>query len=262
MTEGTAAALGATAGFTVFLGLPIAKLRALPGSAQLFANAVATGILLFLFADIMSRALQPVEVAVEQAGTTGALPLLQLLALLSAGVAVGLMSLMYFNRRILGAFRTPAALPPGYVLSALIATGLGLHNFSEGLAIGQSAATGALVLAGVLVIGFALHNVTEGFGIAAPLVSESTSPSWAFLGVAGLVCGGPTTLGTMIGFLAPAPYLQVVFLALAAGALIYVLQELFHMLGKTSSRELTGWGILTGFLVLLFSDLLLTYVGA
>jgi len=51
------------------------------------------------------------------------------------------------------------------------------------LAIGQSAATGALVMAGVLVIGFALHNITEGFGIAAPLVSEPAQPSWAFLGI-------------------------------------------------------------------------------
>ena len=51
-------------------------------------------------------------------------------------------------------------------------------------------------------------------------------------------------------------------MALAAGALIYVLQELFHLLRKTGSRELVGWGILTGFLVPLFSDLLLIYVGA
>jgi zinc transporter, ZIP family len=252
MTEGTAAALGATAGLTVFLGLPIAKVRVLPRSAQLFANAVATGILLFLFADIMSRALQPVEAALAQERATGGSSFLQLLALLATGVAVGLMSLIYFNGRILGAFRTPAALPSGYVLSALIATGLGLHNFSEGLAIGQSAATGALVMAGVLVIGFALHNVTEGFGIAAPFVS----------GLAGIVCGGPTTVGTMIGFVAPAPYLQVLFLALAAGALMYVLQELFQVLRKNASRGLMGWGILTGFLVLLFSDLLLTYFGA
>jgi hypothetical protein len=124
-----------------------------------------------------------VEGAVEPARTAGGLSFLELAALLTAGLAVGFMCLVYFNGRIVSAFRTRAALPPGYVLSALIATGLGLHNFSEGLAIGQSAATGALVMAGVLVIGFALHNITEGFGIAAPLVSEPAQPSWAFLGL-------------------------------------------------------------------------------
>src|SRR5207253_2753291 len=56
-----------------------------------------------------------------------------------------------------------------HMLALLIATGIGLHNFSEGLAIGQSAAVGAIQLAVVLIIGFGLHNMTEGFGIAGPL---------------------------------------------------------------------------------------------
>ena len=50
----------------------------------------------------------------------------------------------------------------------MIAAGIGLHNFSEGLAIGQSAASGEISLALVLVIGFGLHNATEGFGIVGP----------------------------------------------------------------------------------------------
>ena len=57
----------------------------------------------------------------------------------------------------------------------MIATGIGLHNFAEGLAIGQSAARGEISLALVLVIGFALHNATEGFGIVAPLAGETPS---------------------------------------------------------------------------------------
>ena len=48
-----------------------------------------------------------------------------------------------------------------------IAMGIGLHNFSEGLAIGQSAASDEISLAIVLIIGFGLHNATEGFGIVA-----------------------------------------------------------------------------------------------
>lgn len=260
MSEGTAAALGATAGLTVFLGLPIAKARVLPRWAQLFANAVATGAVLFLFVDIMSRALQPVEGAVEQARTTGGSSFLQLLALLATGVAVGLMSLIHFDGRILGAFRTRVALPPATALS-VDCDRLGLTQLlgRPGHRAVRSHRPGYGGLARDRLCpsqsnGGVRDRGTLGLGIRLTVVG--------FLGLAGLVCGGPTTLATMIGLVAPAPYLQVLFLALAARALIYVLQELFHLLRKSSSREVMGWGILTGFLVPTFGDLLLIYVGA
>jgi zinc transporter, ZIP family len=67
----------------------------------------------------------------------------------------------------------------------MIAIGLGPHNFSEGLAIGQAAATGAIAFATVLLVGFGLHNVTEGFGIALATASDSERPTWSFLGMFG-----------------------------------------------------------------------------
>jgi len=54
-------------------------------------------------------------------------------------------------------------------LALLVAVGIGVHNFAEGLAIGQSAASGEIALA---TVGFALHNATEGFGIVAPLTGD------------------------------------------------------------------------------------------
>ena len=80
----------------------------------------------------------------------------------------------------------------------VIAMAIGLHNFAEGLAIGVSAKTGAIGLATVLVIGFGLHNATEGFGIVGPL--GAVRPSWRWLGLAGLIGGGPTFLGTIVGY--------------------------------------------------------------
>ena len=70
--------------------------------------------------------------------------------------------------------------PAARRLSLLIAVGIGLHNFGEGLAIGGSAASGEIGLATVLVIGFALHNGTEGFGVVAPLAAEKTAPPGDF----------------------------------------------------------------------------------
>ena len=85
-------------------------------------------------------------------------------------------------------------LSPARWLALFIATGIGLHNFSEGLAIGQSAATDEISLAYVLVIGFGLHNATEGFGIVAPLSGDAEQPSWRFLALLGVIGGGADLL--------------------------------------------------------------------
>src|SRR5947199_348495 len=103
-----------------------------------------------------------------------------------------------------------------------MATGSGLHNSSDGLAIGQSAAENLKSLALVLVIGFALHNATEGFGIIGPLTGEKTPPSWRFLGLVGLISGAPTFIGTLIGHSWTSENLSVAFFTLAAGSILYV----------------------------------------
>ncbi len=74
-----------------------------------------------------------------------------------------------------------------------------MHNFGEGLAIGQAAAASKISLAVTLIIGFGLHNATEGFGICGPIAGEGTKPSWGFLGLLGLIGGAPTFLGTLLG---------------------------------------------------------------
>src|SRR5712691_3498440 len=106
-------------------------------------------------------------------------------------------------------------------LSLLIAAGIGMHNFGEGLAIGTSAAAGQLSLAILLVIGFGAHNATEGFGIVAPLAGAQVRPSWGRLAVLGLIGGGPTFIGTIIGGQVTNPLLSIAFLALAAGSILY-----------------------------------------
>src|ERR671932_99238 len=111
-----------------------------------------------------------------------------------------------------------AGLSPARWLALFIATGIGLHNFSEGLAIGQSAARDEISLALVLIIGFGLHNATEGFGVVAPLAGERDRPSWRFLGLLGLIGGGTTFLGTLVGQAWVSEALSVGVLALAAGS--------------------------------------------
>ncbi len=259
MSQITAAAIGGVAGFSIFLGLPVARLRGLPKVVQGFMNAVALGVLLFLLWDILSHAASPLQAALKplHEGRPGAF--LPLVLIFAGGLAAGLLSLIYFNGALFKRARGSSNQISPKNLSMSIATGLGLHNLSEGLAIGQSAATGALAFAGVLVIGFALHNITEGFGIAAPMTMSDTRPSWGFLGLAGLIGGAPTLVGSAIGVFATSTLLSVLFLALAAGALIYVINEMFGIGRKLNSPKGLGWGILTGFLFAFSTDLMLTY---
>lgn len=153
-----------------------------------------------------------------------------------------------------------AKTPSLKLLALMIALGIGLHNFSEGLAIGQSAAAGALSLATILIIGFGLHNMTEGFGIAGPLTSETVS--WKFIALVGLSSGGPTFLGTVVGMAFQSDLLFILFLALAAGSILYVIVELLAVAKCIASNEIIMWGLFVGFMLGYITDLIITCAGA
>jgi zinc transporter, ZIP family len=158
-------------------------------------------------------------------------------------------------------FRQSLVGSPAKRLAFFIALGIGLHNFAEGLAIGQSAAKGEVSLALLLIIGFGLHNATEGFGIVAPLAAESVRPSWGFLTVMGLIGGGPTFFGTLVGqsFVNNAVFIG--FLALAAGSILYVVIQLLNVAQKMGHQELLMWGVLLGIFAGFATDLVLKAAG-
>jgi zinc transporter, ZIP family len=142
----------------------------------------------------------------------------------------------------------------------LIATGIGLHNFAEGLAIGASSARDDIGLATVLVIGFALHNATEGFGIVAPLAADGDRPGWIFLLGLGLVGGGPTLIGTLVGQRFASDLVSQLFLALAAGSILYVVIQLVGV-GLRSSRWPLYAGVLAGLAAGFVTDMIVTAGG-
>src|SRR6202521_174146 len=255
MSQAAAVGLGAIAGATIFLGLPVARMHRLPKPVQGFLNAFATGILVFLLWDIISHAAGPIEAAIGQGhGSTFA----GMAVIFAFGIAAGLVGLVYLNRSIFGRLGHGAGSPNARSLSLAIATGLGLHTLCEPLAIGASAHVGAIAFTGVLAVGFALHNITEGFDIAAPMTTDTKQAPWRFLGLAGLIGGGPTFIGTWIGYLASSPYFSVAFLAVAAGALLYVLNELFNLGRKLNSPPVFAWGLLLDSVPAYATDLFLT----
>jgi ZIP family zinc transporter len=161
-----------------------------------------------------------------------------------------------------------ASWPAARRLALMIAVGIGLHNFAEGLAIGQSAARSEIALATLLVIGFGLHNATEGFGIVAPLAGDlgddgrPARPSWGFLLALGLIGGGPTFLGTVTGHSFTSEPVAVVFLTLAAGSIIYVITQLLGVAARTRRSGLLAYGLVLGLLAGFGTDAIVSAAGA
>jgi ZIP family zinc transporter len=280
-------ALGALAGFTIFIGLPVGRLRLLGNRTRVALAMFAVGVLAFIFVDVLSNGISIVDDALHAVKDHhGSLAyLIWLVFLLAVGFAAGSAGLALLERRM-----RPAAMsvrPPiagGADVAAFegsepasltleleaarrralrvgltIAAAIGVHNFAEGLAIGVSARAGAISLATVLIIGFALHNATEGFGIIGPL--GDVRPSWRWIALAGLIGGGPTFLGTIVGYAVTSHPLELAFYAAAGGAILYVIGEVWNGMRRYGYRELGLLMLSAGFLVGVLTDLVVTYGG-
>ena len=278
--------LGAVAGLTIFIGLPLGRVRRVDDRLRVCLAMFSVGILAFIFMDVTKHGETILETAVGhfKGHSSGFGHVLALFALLAVGFTVGTAGISALERRLRARRPAPAPLAGGDATAVLspeqaarahegaedarrralqtgmvIATAIGLHNFAEGLAIGVSAKAGAIGLATVLIIGFGMHNATEGFGIVGPL--GGARPSWSWLGLAGLVGGGPTFLGTIVGYQVNSEPLELLFYALAGGAVLYVIGEIWTGMRRYGHHTLGLYLIAAGFLVGVGTDLIVSYGG-
>jgi zinc transporter, ZIP family len=279
--------LGALAGFTIFIGLPVGRLQLLSSRARVALAMFSVGVLAFIFVDVMSGGLSIVDDALtafkDDKQSLGYV--IWLVILVAAGFTAGSAGLAMLERRMRPAGPRKPPIAGGADTAAIsgsepepltleldaarrralrvgltIAAAIGVHNFAEGLAIGVSARAGAISLATVLVIGFALHNATEGFGIVGPL--GDVKPSWGWIGLAGLIGGGPTFLGSIVGYAVTSHPLELAFYATAGGAILYVIGEIWNGMRRYGHRELGLLMVSAGFLVGVITDLIVSYGGA
>jgi zinc transporter, ZIP family len=200
--------------------------------------ALTGGLLTFLALEALGEALD------LQAALPGPLggPGLVLL-----GASISYLALTFLSHR-LSSREGAGGVVSGVALATLVAIGIGLHNFGEGLAIGSSFALGELALGTFLIVGFMVHNVTEGLGIATPIADGGRSASIGRLATLAVVAGSPAILGAWLGGFVSSDVLGVVFFAAAAGAALEVVVEVGRYVRRRAPGGLTSGYVMGGFL--------------
>lgn len=217
-------------------------IRRLGSRAMRFLMAATIGLLVYLGIDATFEAL---EIARELSAS------FQGQGLVAIGIIGTWLLLQAVSKRQSAIRRTAAS--QRMALSFVIAVGIGLHNFGEGLAIGAAYAVGAAALGTFLVVGFIIQNITEGLGIIVPIAGDK--PSLRSLAILGAIGGAPAIAGAWIGGLVYSLPLSALFLAIGAGAVFQVAFEIGRTLvwkkGEADQMPVTVFaGVLAGMLVL------------
>jgi hypothetical protein len=118
-----ASILGGISGLTIFLGLPIARIRRFPSGVRSIMPAVATGILIFLLWDVLAHAGDVVVAAMPHGSRGSRFEFAVLVSAFIGALALGLLALVYTSGRMMGRARVDAESPRN--LAIIIAGGLG-----------------------------------------------------------------------------------------------------------------------------------------
>ena len=201
-----------------------------------FFLALTVGLLLFLGIDSIEEAFDVSDDNLN-GSFNGAL-------LIATTIVLSFLGLYYTSEK-LTANASSLRISKPVAIGLMIAIGIGLHNFGEGLAIGAAIGLGSIAFSTFLIVGFALHNTTEGLAIAAPM-SRGKIMIGKLLGL-GMIAGTPAIFGAWVGGFAFSPVSAVVFLSIGAGAIFQVIVIILKWIREEGDKNLSSAPVISGF---------------
>ena len=208
-----------------------------------FFLALTAGLLLFLGIDSVEEALEVYEENLSQS-FNGVL-------LVATVIVATFLGLYYVAEKLIKRAESSGIAKP-VVIALMIAIGIGLHNFGEGLAIGAAVGIGSIAFSTFLIVGFALHNTTEGIAIAAPMSRGKTMIGKALIGKLaglGMIAGAPAIFGAWVGGFVYSPFATVVFLSIGAGAIFQVVITVLKWIREEGDKNLSSAAVASGIAV-------------
>ena len=208
-----------------------------------FFLALTAGLLLFLGIDSIEEALEVYRENLSQS-FNGVL-------LVTTVIVVTFLGLYYVTEKLIKRAESSGIAKP-VVIALMIAIGIGLHNFGEGLAIGAAVGIGSIAFSTFLIVGFALHNTTEGIAIAAPMSRGKSMIGKALivkLAGLGMIAGAPAIFGAWIGGFVYSPFATVVFLSIGAGAIFQVVITVLRWIREEGDKNLSSGAVASGIAV-------------
>jgi len=150
----------------------------------------------------------------------------------------------------------PLAVPSSSSLmrsGTLLALGIAIHNFPEGLVTFTCAATGDVAFGIMIAVAIAIHNIPEGIAVSVPIFYATGSRRRAF--TYSFLSGIAEPVGALIGYAILLPFLTPTLLssviAFVAGIMIYIsLDEILPLAHRYGHEHLVIIGLGIGMLVM------------
>ncbi|OKY78916.1 MAG: putative divalent heavy-metal cations transporter [Candidatus Methanohalarchaeum thermophilum] len=137
----------------------------------------------------------------------------------------------------------------------LVAIGLTLHNFPEGIAV-FTVSLESLELGFPIAIAIAIHNIPEGIAVSVPIYYATGSEKKAF--TYSMFSGIAEPIGAASSYLILAPYLNKqilnIILATVAGIMVFIsFDELLPISQEYGNEHISNIGLFLGMLIMMAS---------